>query len=390
MGQRMPMASNRAAAVLLVATLVVGAVLAAAVTTASAQGSTDPASGAAIRLETRVLAGFDADCTEAVEGINEGVKGTLDSDITWCFDVINVGSAALRVTAIADTTLGIVLPIPEAEQVLSVDGPGSRFRTQFNDVIDAELVINVASVTGSPVDAVTGDRLVNPETNEPFGSVTDSNSAITAPMISDLRLTKTVTERGGLLVRGSVVDFEIQVENRGPDTALGLEVVDRLPEGLEFASVPTLDGWTCALGADQTEFSCVAPRLRVRSVQTLRYRARVTQDAAYDRPLTNNARVITQVLDTTPVNSVDSVSIVIPAPVPGDVTCDGQLDVADALAISQLEADVVATVDDCTLVVGSGFVVPANGDTNLDGATGRADTMQMLECLVGSTNSFCP
>jgi len=273
-----------------------------------------------IKLEKRVLLGFDADCSTAIEGVNEGVKGRLGDDVTWCFTAINTGSVALRVTEIVDETLDVVLAIPEAEQVLVASDPDASVTVQLNGTIDRDTTVNTASVDGSPVDPVTGDPIIDAETGEPVPPIQDTNTATKAPTTADLRLDKTKTLPEGGAKIGSIIDYAVEIENKGPDTALDVEMIDTLPAGLEYVETPTVEGWLCTINAANDELLCERDRLRVGVTEVISYQVRITEAAAKDVSLVNTATVGFSGLDPTPEDNTDTESVTVPGPVRITVT----------------------------------------------------------------------
>ena len=269
-----------------------------------------------IKLEKRVLLGFNADCSLAVEGRDEGVTGRIGDDVTWCFTAINTGSVALRVTEIVDVTLDVVIPVPEDQQILVVSDPFASVTVQLNGTIDSETTENTASVDGTAVDPETGEPVIDPETSEPIPPIQDTNTALESPTMSDLRLVKSKTLPVSGVRAGAIVDYEVAIDNKGPDTALDVTMVDTLPAGLEFTEVPVVDGWTCSLNTTNTELTCELPSLEVGVVETIAYKVLVTASTPRGVALVNTATVSFPGVDPTPEDNVDSETISIPIPGP--------------------------------------------------------------------------
>ncbi len=73
--------------------------------------------------------------------------------------------------------------------------------------------------------------------------------------VPDLRVSKSVEP--ATLVTGSAASYRLVVRNAGLAATSGeYEVVDRLPQGVTLAAVPTGDGWSCTGSAGDTRFSC--------------------------------------------------------------------------------------------------------------------------------------
>ncbi len=185
---------------------------------------------ASISLEKTVLVGADADCSGAVEGDDELVSGDPGTAVTYCFVVTNTGTVHLMVAEVADSTLGVMIPIPAANQLLA---PGTTVIVSYAATITDNLV-NTASVTGDPV-TETGDPI--PE----LPDVTDDNDAeVTLDLVPGIRLEKTVVtgvnadcseavEGVDELVSGAVgtaVTYCFTVTNTGNTHLLVTEVVD--------------------------------------------------------------------------------------------------------------------------------------------------------------------
>lgn len=68
----------------------------------------------------------------------------------------------------------------------------------------------------------------------------DQASVVLSPRVADLNLTKTVNN--ALPPVGGQVTFTITVNNAGPDNASGVEVTERLPDGLTYVSHTTTQG----------------------------------------------------------------------------------------------------------------------------------------------------
>jgi len=319
-----------------------------------------------IRLEKRVLLGFDADCSLAVEGVDEGVKGRLGDDITWCFTAINTGSVALRITEIVDEVLDLTLEIPEDQQILGVTDPAASITLQQNDTILREAIVNTASVVGSAVDPNSGQILLDVESGEPVSPVRDENTASEAPLNADLRLDKSKTVPPGRLAVGSIIEYQLEIENKGPDTAQDLEVVDELPPGLEYVEVPTIPTWNCQINDDNNEMLCEKDRLRVGVVELLTYNVRVVSGVRVNVALVNTATVDFAGVDPTPEDNTDSETVRVtidqppvgtPDPTPTPPPPPPEDEVLPELVYSGAHSDLLVAISTLSILIGSTFLV---------------------------------
>lgn len=79
-------------------------------------------------------------------------------------------------------------------------------------------------------------------------------ASLAAPGTADLRIAK--VDSPDPVVAGSTVTYSLEVENRGPDPATGVTVVDRIPQGVDLVTATAAGGQcssqgrkvTCTLG----------------------------------------------------------------------------------------------------------------------------------------------
>ena len=218
----------------------------------------------AIDIQTTVAPGADADCTTATE-----LELVPDGDaVTWCFVVTNTGSTDLQVTEVLTDVPGIQASVPAGEQTLA---PGESIELSANGVADGDQTL-IGSVVGIPLDDDGVAFVDAPE-------VEDEDPAAIQTPVANLSIVKSNSEVEAVEA-GDTVTFSLVVTNQGPNAAQQVLVIDTLPAGLEFLSLPGHEDWVCAVSSlvgDAEGFQC----LRVTDMEpgtsdTLTYEARVT------------------------------------------------------------------------------------------------------------------
>lgn len=82
-------------------------------------------------------------------------------------------------------------------------------------------------------------------------------------------------------------------------------------------------------------------------------------------------------------------SLTEPTIVMGDVSCDGQVDLVDAILIIRNVVRTVVGVEACPVALPGEMLLPA-ADTNGDGIVTMIDAITITQCLVGLSNNLCP
>ncbi len=255
-----------------------------------------------ISLEKTVLAGANADCSTAVEGTDELVSGPDGTAVTYCFKVTNTGGTYLLVAEVEDSTLGITIPIAQADQLLA---PGESVTVSHNGTITGDLV-NTASVTGDPV-TPTGDPI--PE----LPDVTDENDAEVDEPTADISIVKSVNDRTPAL--GQQLTYTLVVSNDGPDPAADVQIVDTLPVHMSVVSLPANGLWDCSASSGRVIRCDRNADLAPNTSDTLTYQAKVETTAAPGVGLTNVAKVTSSTDDPDLTDNEDTETVVPPAPV---------------------------------------------------------------------------
>ena len=255
---------------------------------------------AALELAKTVAAGANADCANSVElvSVNAG------SVVTYCFTITNTGGVTVRVEQVEDSTLGVTIPVPEAEQDIA---PGDSVVVTHTAAAIVDLV-NIASVTGTPIDP----------TGEPFPDtppLVPEDPAQVDVLEANLSLTKTNGDLNETSTNTAVL-YTIEVANTGPDAAVNVVVVDTLPAGLTVQSLPDNDEWDCSQTADN-EITCLkASPLLAGETETLVYFARVETFATAGQSLVNTATAGSDTPDPDPSDNIDDDTIrIVPPPI---------------------------------------------------------------------------
>lgn len=74
----------------------------------------------------------------------------------------------------------------------------------------------------------------------------------------------------------------------------------------------------------------------------------------------------------------------------GDVTCDGTLDIVDAMYIAQYEVGIRTDAGSCSMSNPGGQLFAARGDLSGDGRTTVVDALIIARCVVGLPEANCP
>jgi len=259
---------------------------------------------ASIDIESTVVEGENADCAEAVELV-EVVPGDV---VTFCYEVTNSGNTVLRVETVTDDVLGIEIPVPAASQRLGIN---DSFVVSISLPAEGE-VTNIGDVAGTPL-GFDDEPLLAPE-------VIDEDDAAVVILSADLSIVKDVSDNGPVPA-GSVLTYTLVVSNTGPNEAREVKVTDDLPLGLNYLSVPSADGWVCALDGDNRGFACLkSTAMAADDSATLTYRVAAAGAASGTSfrgvGLTNTATVSSVTPDPDPTNNTDieTTRIQVPSP----------------------------------------------------------------------------
>jgi uncharacterized repeat protein (TIGR01451 family) len=258
---------------------------------------------ASISLETTVVAGADSDCVDAVEVL----VIPSGEEITWCFAVTNTGAIGVLVTQVTDQALDITAAIPLELQKLA---QGAKVLVSANDVVEGPMSID-ADVKGRPLGSSGAILDQAPE----VGAMDPAQVVITA---ADLALVKEISNTDPIPI-GQVVTYTLTITNNGPHAASGVRVVDELPVGISYVSLPGNDDWACSFDGDQAGFGCVKGTDLANGVSvTLSYTARMGASAAANTDLINVAEVSSDTPDSNLLNNKGEAKAILrpPAPTP--------------------------------------------------------------------------
>ena len=138
---------------------------------------------------------------------------------------------------------------------------------------------------------------------DPFTPITppdqDDEAKAEIPAVGDVRLTNQTTQPAQYV--GDTVQFTVTVTNEGPTNTTGVNVVDKLPDGLQFLEAdpsagtynPTTGVWTVGdLATDGTQTLVITAR--VGKPGPLNTTAEVTSSTAQDKDSTPNNHVPTE------------------------------------------------------------------------------------------------
>lgn len=80
---------------------------------------------------------------------------------------------------------------------------------------------------------------------------------------------------------------------------------------------------------------------------------------------------------------------VVPARPDGDVSCDGTVDIVDAMAIAQYDVGSRTDAASCSMSNPAGQLFAARGDVDGNGSTNVVDALLIAQCVVGIPNAGC-
>ncbi len=290
---------------------------------------------ASITIEKTVLAGADADCSTAVDGVDELVSGDPYADVTYCFAVSNNGTVRLLVDEVVDVSLGINVPVPAVDQLLA---PGTAVIVSHNATITNDLV-NTATVTGVPAT----------ETGDPIPDLAEVNDDDTAEVTLDLepaiRLDKTV-------LAGADADCSTAVEGTNE------LVTDIAGTAITYCFTATNTGNTHLLA---TEIVDTTLDINIDIAETDQLLAPGTSITAAHNDTITTTLTNTATITATPTNQTGQ-----PLPDVADVTDTNTAKVKDPLGPDiTLEKTVLAGANaDCTTATeGTNELVSGNPDT---------------------------
>ncbi len=273
-------------------------------------------------------------------------------------------------------------PLPQGVQLGSVTGGLANCTGGATSVIcnlesllpgsSAEILIQVIPTrAGNLLNGVD----VRAQTADP---VEGNNAAIVQTTViaggTDLVLTKTSTSP--LVYQGGVGMFRFRVANQGPNAAAGVDIVDVLPEGLEFLSLIPAPGAQC--GVTDGPLRCRIASLA--SGATIDLMIRLQVSAPPGAVLSNTASVSAVGPDPQPANNQSTTTVRVTEK--GDVNGDGVLDAADVQSLI-LELNDGDGTDVAQVAAGS-FAGNASMDLNGDGQITPADLSVLVDLISGT------
>jgi uncharacterized repeat protein (TIGR01451 family) len=219
--------------------------------------STSAMDGRMTVIETRGPSVFTADFPN-VNVADLSLKKTVDNDrpnvgenVVFTVTLNNLGPSAATGVTVRDSLESSLTFVSAAPSHGTFDRP-DPLRDTFDwyvgqiaagttATLQVTARVDAANTTVNSAEVATSDQIdpnSTPNNNNPAEN--DQASASVTPQIADLSLTKTVDKANPNV--GEQVEFTVTVSNRGPDTATGVLVLDRLPQGLKFVSAAPSQG----------------------------------------------------------------------------------------------------------------------------------------------------
>ena len=165
---------------------------------------------------------------------------------------------------------------------------------------------------------------------------------------------------------GSEFTYTLAISNAGPEGATGVEVVDNLPNEVDFVSATASQG-TCELQGSK-RVNCALGSLAGGASATVEIRVRATRDGQ----ASNTASVSGTPADSNPANNEDTEQTTIQEP--GPATCAGET----ATVVGTAGADTLAGTDRRDVIAGLGgddTITGLDGEDIICGASGH-DTIK--------------
>ncbi|MFN3404919.1 MAG: gliding motility-associated C-terminal domain-containing protein, partial [Cytophagaceae bacterium] len=170
----------------------------------------------------------------SIKKLIDNTSPTVGSTVVFTLNIKNNGPSEATAIVVVDM-------LPPGYSYVSDNGGGSY--NNINGTWNAGTLLNGASksleitaTVENAGDIYTDDNYVNiaTVTSNSIDPNSTNNTSSVRPGIADLAVTKTVNNANPFV--GSEVEFTIVAKNNGPDNALGVKVIDILPDGYEFVS----------------------------------------------------------------------------------------------------------------------------------------------------------
>ena len=162
----------------------------------------------------------------------------VNDTVVWTITVVNNGPSAAKDVVVKDSIpSGLVFTTPEG---CTFDG---KYLIWNIGTLNANASVTLELTTKVVRDGnITNIVVVNSTTPDSNESNNKANNTTYANPICDLEITKKVNATGVYV--NDIVEWTIIVLNRGPSSAVGVVVIDTLPDGLEIISAtPSVGGF---------------------------------------------------------------------------------------------------------------------------------------------------
>jgi len=151
-------------------------------------------------------------------------------NVTYTIKVHNYGPDAATGVTVTDK-------LPTGLKFISTNGnynPTTGIWTIGTLANGGEAILNIIAQVIASNTQITNIARVNGDNYDQNSTNNESNTTITVNPASDLKITKTVNNTHPNYLEN--IKFTLTVHNNGPDTATGVVVLDKLPNGLKFIS----------------------------------------------------------------------------------------------------------------------------------------------------------
>lgn len=203
----------------------------------------DPDTAAASDATTTEINDADVSITKTLTGTSGGDDGTVEA--TFLITVTNRGPNTATGVFVSD-------PLPEGTMLVSHSGgydPDTGLWTIGELAGDASVSLTITLKTDDGDNNIL--NLAEVFANQPDRDCANNHSGSQARhdnpdpdrFRADLSLTKTVDNEAPAV--GDLVTYTLGVKNAGPSTTAGVQVRERLPEGLAFVSATTSNAGSC-------------------------------------------------------------------------------------------------------------------------------------------------
>lgn len=169
-----------------------------------------------------------------------------DDPFNYVLSVTNLGPSDAEDVQIVDTLPGGV----QYDSFGSVDAgttcslSGSTVTCNLGTILEGDTHQLTLKVTPTIDEGtITNSATVDSSTEDPIPTNNDDSASTT--VTTDVNLDIVKTSSAPTVNRGDAFAYTIRVDNVGASHATGVEVVDTLPDGINFVGAVAPDGWSC-------------------------------------------------------------------------------------------------------------------------------------------------